>query len=67
MAYLERAKEFNASPPHGAPYSLPVPDSEQAGRSAIYRHWRFKDGILKSLDPNVSPRVCNRMMALVPG
>ena len=53
MAYLERAKEFHAPPPPGSPYSLPVPGTEQPGRSPTYRHWRFKNGILKSLDPSM--------------
>lgn len=54
MAYLERAKEFLAPPPPGSPYSVPVPGSEQPGRSPTYRHWRFKDGVLKSLDPDMT-------------
>ena len=54
MAYLEYAKDLNAPVSPGSPFSLTVPGSEQAGRSATYRHWRFRDGILKSLDPNVS-------------
>lgn len=54
MAFMDRAKELYAAPPHGAPYSVAVPNSEKPGRSAMYRHWRFKDGVLKSLDPNIS-------------
>ena len=53
-AYLELAKDFAASPPAGGPYSVTVPGTEQPGRSATYRHWKFRDGLLKSLDPNVS-------------
>ena len=53
MAHLERARDFHAPPPHGEPYSVTVPGSEQPGRTPIYRHWRFRDGVLKSLDPNV--------------
>ncbi len=42
-------------PPAGTPYTLPVPGSEREGRTAVYRHWRFRDSPLpKSLDPNVS-------------
>lgn len=52
-AYLELAKDYRTPPPAGAPYSVTVPGTEQPGRSATYRHWRFRDGILKSLDPNV--------------
>ena len=53
MAYLELAKDFHKPPPHGKPYSLPVHGSEMPGRSPIYRHYRFKDEPLKTLDPNV--------------
>lgn len=42
-------------PPAGTPYSLPIPGSEREGRTAVYRHWRFRDGPLpKSLDPNIT-------------
>lgn len=53
MDFLDRANDLRKPPPHGSPYSVPVPGSEKPGRSPIYRHWRFRDGILKSLDPNV--------------
>ena len=52
-AVLDRAKQIYAPPPSGSPYSVALPNSELPGRSAVYRHWRFKDGLLKSLDPNV--------------
>ena len=51
--HLELAKDYNKPPPARGPYSVPVPGTEQLGRSATYRHWRFRDGLLKSLDPNV--------------
>ena len=53
VAYLELAKDYHSPPPAGGPYSVTVPGTEQPGRSATYRHWRFRDGLLKSLDPNV--------------
>ena len=53
MAFLDRAKEISVSPPVGAPHSIPVPNSERPGRSAVYRHWRCQDGLLQTLDPNV--------------
>ena len=53
-AYLELAKDYHTPPPAGGPYSVTVPGTEQPGRSATYRHWRFRDGLLKSLDPNVA-------------
>ena len=51
--YLELAKDYHKPPPANSPYSVTLPGTEQPGRSAIYRHWRFKNGLLKSLDPNV--------------
>jgi long-chain acyl-CoA synthetase len=42
-------------PPAGTPYSFPISGSEKEGRSAIYRHWRFRDGPLEqSVDPNIT-------------
>lgn len=53
MAFLERAKQIYEPPSVGASYAVPLPDSELPGRSAVYRHWRFQNGLLKSMDPNV--------------
>jgi long-chain acyl-CoA synthetase len=50
---IERAKELQPPPEPGKPYSLPIPGSERPGRSAVYRHWRFMDGLLETLDPNI--------------
>ncbi|KAH0399728.1 acetyl-CoA synthetase-like protein, partial [Aureobasidium melanogenum] len=51
---LARANEIRVPPPPGAPYSVAVDGSEEPGRSKIYRHWRFKDGFLHSLDPQIT-------------
>ncbi|KAG9695462.1 acetyl-CoA synthetase-like protein, partial [Aureobasidium melanogenum] len=51
---LARANEIKAPPPPGAPYSVPLEGSEESGRSKVYRHWRFKDGLLHSLDPQIT-------------
>ncbi|OAA67858.1 long-chain-fatty-acid-ligase 1 [Niveomyces insectorum RCEF 264] len=41
-------------PPPGQPYALPVPNSETPNRSAVYRHWRFRDGpLLETLESDV--------------
>ena len=53
MASIERAKLIAAPPPPGSPYSIALVGSEKEGRSAVYRHWRFKDGLLDTLDPHV--------------
>nr|POF11488.1 long chain acyl-coa synthetase 7, peroxisomal [Quercus suber] len=47
----DEAAKIVVPPPPGAPYSVPVPGSEKQGRSAVYRHWRQKDGPLETLDP----------------
>ncbi|KAF9878504.1 AMP-binding enzyme [Colletotrichum karsti] len=47
-------KELSTPPPPGSPYGVPVPGTEREGRSAIYRHWRFRDGpLLSTFDPAV--------------
>lgn len=48
------AKELGGPPPVGSPYSVALPGSEKPGRSKVYRHWGFQDGLLKTLDPKVS-------------
>lgn len=52
---VERADEYRVPPPHGSPHSVPLPGSKVAGRSEVYRNWRFKDGLCAGLDPNVCP------------
>jgi long-chain acyl-CoA synthetase len=48
------AKDLHSAPPPGTPYSVPIPNSEREGRSAVYRHYRFVDQpLLETLDPNV--------------
>lgn len=56
MSFLagEKAQEVIRPPPPGAPYSVPLEGSETPGRSQVYRHWRFKDALLESLDPSVA-------------
>ncbi|MCJ1307252.1 hypothetical protein MMC25_000898 [Agyrium rufum] len=53
MDYLAYAKQVYQPPPQGAPYSLPLPGTEQKDRSPVYRHWRFTDKLLDTLDPHV--------------
>jgi len=47
------AAQYVPAPPPGQPHSVAIPGTQQEGRSAIYRHWRFQDKILTNLDPNV--------------
>ena len=54
MDYLERARQISTAPPAGAPYSVQIAGSEQAGRTPIYRHWRFQKQLLDTLDPHVN-------------
>ncbi|TKA62541.1 hypothetical protein B0A49_08462 [Cryomyces minteri] len=51
---LEKAKVVGAPPPPGAPYSVAIEGSEQPGRSKVYRHWRFKDEMLVTLDTEIT-------------
>ncbi|KAF2271899.1 acetyl-CoA synthetase-like protein [Westerdykella ornata] len=52
---LQRANELAVPPPKGKPYSVPIPGSQVEGRSAIYRHWRFRDRpLLETLDPKIT-------------
>jgi len=46
--------ELKQPPPPGSPYGVPVPGTERPGRSAVYRHWRFRDQpLMSTLEPEV--------------
>ncbi|UNI20346.1 Long-chain-fatty-acid--CoA ligase [Purpureocillium takamizusanense] len=48
------AKDLGQPPAPGSPYGVPVPGSERPGRSAVYRHFRFRDRpLLTSFDANI--------------
>ena len=51
--YLQKADEYRKPPPKGEPYSITLPNSEQPGRSAVYRHHKTRDGVLETLDAAV--------------
>lgn len=51
---MQRAAELQGVPPAGKPHSLPVPGTATENRTAAYRHWRFVDGLLETLDSSVS-------------
>lgn len=53
---LSRAKKLTIPPPSGSPYSVALPYTEKEGRTKVYRHWRFKDELMQSLDPSVRLR-----------
>lgn len=48
-----KAREYSKPPPKGHPYSVALPNSQKQDRSPIYRHWRFRDGLLDTLDPAI--------------
>lgn len=52
-ATLAEAARAHAPPPPGSVQSVALEGSQQSGRSKIYRHWRYRDGLLKSIDPGV--------------
>ncbi|KAI9859284.1 MAG: hypothetical protein M1813_007058 [Trichoglossum hirsutum] len=49
-----RIREVCVPPPPGSPYSVPLPGSEREGRSRVYRHWKFTDALLATLDPEIT-------------
>lgn len=51
--HLKAADEYLKPAPRGQPYSVALPNSEQSGRSKVYRHWKCRDGLLETLDPAV--------------
>jgi len=55
MSDLARAEaaRIQKPPPPGAANSIALPGSDQPGRSKIYRHWRFPDSLLQTIDPEV--------------
>ncbi|EOO00002.1 putative amp-binding enzyme protein [Phaeoacremonium minimum UCRPA7] len=49
-AYINKIAQ---PPPPGSPYAVPVPGTEREGRTAIYRHWRFRDSpLLETYEPH---------------
>ncbi|KAL5355449.1 hypothetical protein BJX96DRAFT_141328 [Aspergillus floccosus] len=51
--HLARAEELKQEPPKGTPYSVPIPGTEQPGRSPIYRAWNAQKELVTTLDPQV--------------
>ncbi|KAF2840289.1 long-chain-fatty-acid-CoA ligase/ protein binding protein [Patellaria atrata CBS 101060] len=51
---VQRAATLQPPPPKGSPHGVALPGTKRDGRSAIYRHWRFQDELLKTLDPSVT-------------
>jgi long-chain acyl-CoA synthetase len=61
----KRAVELQPPPKRGNPYAVALPGSKIEGRSEVYRHWRFADGLLETLDPNASLFVHSRKAMLM--
>jgi long-chain acyl-CoA synthetase len=51
--HLQKSYENSKPAPKGQPYSVGLPRSEKPDRSQVYRHWRFQDGLVETLDPAV--------------
>lgn len=50
----KKIEQFATPPPPGSPYAVPVPGTEQEGRTPVYRHWRVKDGpLLETWNPKI--------------
>ena len=53
-AYSEQAIRDLAVPPApNTPQGVPIPGTETENRTAIYRNFRFRDGLLTTFDPAV--------------
>lgn len=50
---VQRAAEVQGLPPANKPHSVAVPGTATETRTATYRHWRFPDGPLETLDERV--------------
>ena len=50
---IRNARELQPPPKQGDPFSVPVPGSQKEGRSLVYRHWRFRDSLMETLDPAI--------------
>lgn len=50
---VEASAQYRAPPPPGAKHSVAIPGSKKPGRSEVYRHWRFTENLLQTLDPAV--------------
>lgn len=51
---VQFVEELNVPPPPGSPYSVFQPGTESEGRTAVLRHWRFRDGpLLRTIDPEI--------------
>lgn len=47
-------KDLMQVPAPGSPHGVPIPGSERTGRSAVYRHHKFRDGpLLTTFDPEI--------------
>lgn len=51
--HLAKADELKEEPPKGKGYAVPIPGTEQPGRSPIYRAWKTEKELIKTLDPQV--------------
>ena len=49
-----QARATRDIPPPGRPHGIALPGTQQPGRTPIYRNWRYVDGLLETIDPNVS-------------
>lgn len=46
--------DLGSPPPPGSPYGVPIPGTAVEGRTAVYRHYRYKDSpLLETFDPEV--------------
>lgn len=51
--HVQKGREFSQPPPKGQAHAVAVPGSAKQDRSPVYRHWRLKDGLVETLDPDI--------------
>lgn len=51
--HVQKAKELHKPPEKGQAHSIAVPNSTKSGRTPVYRHFRFPDGPIETLEPSV--------------
>ncbi|KAJ5263692.1 hypothetical protein N7478_011297 [Penicillium angulare] len=52
-AHLAKADDLKKAPPKGQAWSVPIPGTEQPGRSRVYRAWNAQKQMITTLDPQV--------------
>ncbi|KAI3555101.1 AMP-binding enzyme [Colletotrichum abscissum] len=52
-SHVQRILDLRETRPKHQPYSVALPGTSQPGRSNVYRHWQFADGLLEGIGPDI--------------